>query len=66
MGASTKGMIEDEGVSLSFLFSFLFSLTMSVRLLNIRYMIQQPPTYWGIPQPDLLTQLNAKKEGLSS
>jgi Mg2+-importing ATPase len=28
-------------------------------------MIQQPPTYWGIPQPDLLTQLNAKKEGLS-
>ncbi len=29
-------------------------------------MIQQPPTYWGIPQPDLFTQLNAKKEGLSS
>ncbi|MEN6376267.1 MAG: cation-transporting P-type ATPase, partial [Smithella sp.] len=29
-------------------------------------MIQQPPKYWGIPQPDLLVQLNAKKEGLSS
>jgi P-type Mg2+ transporter len=29
-------------------------------------MIQQPPTYWGISQPDLLTQLNAKREGLSS
>src|SRR5450759_1635008 len=29
-------------------------------------MIQQPPTYWGIPQLDLLTQLNAQKEGLSS
>ena len=29
-------------------------------------MIQQPPTYWGIPRPDLLTQLEAKKEGLSS
>jgi Mg2+-importing ATPase len=28
-------------------------------------MIQQPPTYWNIPQLDLLTQLNAKKEGLS-
>jgi Mg2+-importing ATPase len=28
-------------------------------------MIQQPPTYWGISQPDLLNQLNAKKEGLS-
>ncbi|MGD0277235.1 MAG: HAD-IC family P-type ATPase, partial [Syntrophales bacterium] len=29
-------------------------------------MIQQPITYWGIPQLDLLTQLNAKEEGLSS
>ncbi|MGV8057917.1 MAG: magnesium-translocating P-type ATPase [Smithellaceae bacterium] len=29
-------------------------------------MIQQPPKYWGIPQPDLLAQLNAKMEGLSS
>ncbi|PKN69168.1 MAG: magnesium-translocating P-type ATPase [Deltaproteobacteria bacterium HGW-Deltaproteobacteria-12] len=29
-------------------------------------MIQQPPKYWGIPQPDLLVQLNAKKEGLSN
>lgn len=29
-------------------------------------MIQQPPKYWGIPQPDLLAQLNAKKGGLSS
>src|SRR5664280_1773991 len=29
-------------------------------------MIQQPPKYWGISQPDLLTQLNAKMEGLSA
>jgi len=29
-------------------------------------MIQQPPKYWGISQPDLLTQLNAKMEGLST
>ena len=29
-------------------------------------MIQQPPKYWGVPQPDLLTQLNAKMEGLSA
>src|SRR5208337_823294 len=29
-------------------------------------MIQQPPKYWSIPQPDLLTQLNAKQEGLST
>ena len=29
-------------------------------------MIQQPPKYWGIPQSDLLTQLNAKMEGLSA
>jgi Mg2+-importing ATPase len=29
-------------------------------------MNQQPSTYWGIPQSDLLTQLKAKKEGLSS
>ncbi|PKN89140.1 MAG: magnesium-translocating P-type ATPase [Deltaproteobacteria bacterium HGW-Deltaproteobacteria-1] len=29
-------------------------------------MIQQPPKYWGIPQPDLLAQLDAKTEGLSS
>ena len=29
-------------------------------------MIKQPPTYWGIPQLDLLAQLNANKEGLSS
>lgn len=29
-------------------------------------MIQQPPKYWSIPQPDLLAQLNAKTEGLSS
>jgi P-type Mg2+ transporter len=29
-------------------------------------MIQQPPKYWGIPQPDLLARLNAKREGLSS
>ncbi len=28
-------------------------------------MIQQPPKYWGVPQSDLLTQLNAKMEGLS-
>jgi len=29
-------------------------------------MIQQPPKYWSILQPDLLTQLNAKQEGLST
>ena len=29
-------------------------------------MIQQPPKYWGTPQSDLLAQLNAKMEGLSS
>ena len=29
-------------------------------------MIQQPPKYWGIPRSDLLAQLNAKMEGLSS
>ena len=29
-------------------------------------MIQQPPTYWGIPELDLLTQLDTQKEGLSS
>jgi Mg2+-importing ATPase len=29
-------------------------------------MIQQPPKYWGVPQSDLLTQLNAKMEGLSA
>lgn len=29
-------------------------------------MIEQPLAYWGIPQPDLLTQLNTKREGLSS
>jgi hypothetical protein len=29
-------------------------------------MIQQPSKYWAITQPDLLSQLTAKKEGLSS
>lgn len=29
-------------------------------------MIQQPSTYWGIPQPDLLRQLKTEKGGLSS
>lgn len=30
-------------------------------------MIQQSPSYWwGIPQPDLLTRLDAKREGLSN
>jgi Mg2+-importing ATPase len=29
-------------------------------------MIQQPLKYWGVPQSDLLTQLNAKMEGLSA
>jgi len=29
-------------------------------------MIQQPPTYWSVPQLGLLTQLNAQKEGLSN
>jgi hypothetical protein len=29
------------------------------------HVIQQPPKYWGIPQPDLMVQLNTKTEGLS-
>ena len=29
-------------------------------------MIRQPSKYWGIPQSDILAQLNARKEGLSS
>jgi Mg2+-importing ATPase len=29
-------------------------------------MIQQPPKYWGVSQSDLLTQLDATMEGLSS
>jgi Mg2+-importing ATPase len=32
----------------------------------MKNMIQQPPKYWGVPQSDLLTQLNAKMEGLSA
>jgi len=29
-------------------------------------MIQQPPTYWSIPQTELLTQLDTRQEGLSN